>query len=197
MVYEWTRFLDTSNQLAGLKVDAEDISWTLEEVATATTLTTDHFLVLVDATLGNITITLPAVGTTLPPAGYKFRMYTIKKVDGSGNKVTIIPATTDSGVEKIDGYDKIELGNQGDFITQVSSKTAIADSYWHIIGGRNVLLEETLKDIKTVLESTLINADKLLYLTARMERYLDDSTDTEVEKHKAAEELREVEVDVR
>ena len=61
------------------------------KTADYTALTTDH-TILVDATSNNVTITLPtAVGNS--------RLYTIKRIDGSVNTVTI--ATTSS--QTIDG----------------------------------------------------------------------------------------------
>jgi len=61
------------------------------KTANYTALTTDH-TILVDATSNNVTITLPtAVGNS--------RLYTIKRIDGSVNTVTI--ATTSS--QTIDG----------------------------------------------------------------------------------------------
>jgi len=57
------------------------------------TLTADHMLVLVDATAGNRTITLPAA------AGATDRVYLVKKTDSGSNTVTIDGA----GAELIDG----------------------------------------------------------------------------------------------
>lgn len=57
-----------------------------------TTLTTSHNIVLVDATAGAVTLTLPAVATYVGPG------YTIKKIDASANAVTI----DGSGAETID-----------------------------------------------------------------------------------------------
>ena len=54
--------------------------------------------------------------------------------------------------------------------------------------------EEILKEIRDSLSTPL---DKLIYLMARVEKYLDDSTDTEVEKQDVEKELKELEVEVR
>lgn len=127
--FVFTKGVDTTNQLAGLKVDAEDISFTLEEVATATTLTVNHFLVMVN---GNVTITLPA------SASHANRVYTIKNI-GTG-KVTIDAY----GGEKIEWEDKLVLGLQGDYVILTTSGAKINGTEWVIIGGRNVKLEEIL-----------------------------------------------------
>ncbi len=65
-----------------------------------TTLTTAHHVVLVDASGGNVTISLPAA------SGLNGRTYVIKRVDSSGNTVTIDPA----GSETIDGSATSSVG---------------------------------------------------------------------------------------
>lgn len=62
-------------------------------VTSATTLGTEGGVWLVDATGGGVTLTLPSA------AEITGRVYTVKKIDASGNSVTIDPA----GSETIDG----------------------------------------------------------------------------------------------
>lgn len=81
-----------------------------EDIATITsdtTLDNTHHVVIVDATSGNVTITLPAV------SGIEGRFYHIKRTDSSVYTVTIQP----DGSETIDGetsqtisqYDNIQI----------------------------------------------------------------------------------------
>jgi hypothetical protein len=130
--------------IADLTVAAEDISFTLEEMATATTLTINHFLVLVDASSGGITITLPA------SASHTNRIYTIKKIDSSGNKVTVDANAS----ETIDGELTIDLKLQYSYITIVCDGTE-----WFIIGGGNVKLEDILEE---KLDEIIDNTERLV-----------------------------------
>lgn len=70
------------------------ISKEITSVVSNTTLSNIHYTVLVDATAGNTTITLPSI------SGIKGRMYNIVKIDNSVNTVIIDGA----GSEKISGY---------------------------------------------------------------------------------------------
>lgn len=114
------------NQLADVIVSADDISFTLEEVATATTLTADHFFLVVDTSGGNVTLTLPAI------ADHNQRMYTIKNI--GSNKVTI--------VGPIDGEDAIDLNLENQYVWLIGDSNR---ETWHIIGGLNVKLEDILE----------------------------------------------------
>jgi len=132
-----------TSSIAGLTVNAEDISFTLEEVATSITLTVNHFLVMVDASSGAITITLPA------SASHANRVYTIKKIDNSGNAITIDANAT----EKIDGEETIALNLQYSYVTIVCDGTE-----WFIIGGEYVKMEDLLQQI---LDELKTETDKL------------------------------------
>ncbi|KKK55826.1 hypothetical protein LCGC14_3070640, partial [marine sediment metagenome] len=72
------------------------------------------------------------------------KVYYIKKVDNSGNSVTI---KGDSSSEKIDGEEKaiLTLSKQSIMII-CSGTTEVVDSYWHIIGGEYVKMEEIVKE---------------------------------------------------
>lgn len=144
MVVDWHKPPDEQS-IVDLIVYAEDISITIAEVTTATTLTVNHFLVLVDASGGAILITLPAA------ASHPNRMYTIKKIDSSNNKVTIDGNAT----EKIDGELTLVLGLQYSYVTIVCD-----GDEWFIIGGRNVKLEELVKNSN----ETQLNILKILRL---------------------------------
>ena len=116
--------------LADLTVSAEDISFTLDEVATATTLTVNHYLVMVDASSGAIKITLPA------SASHTNRIYTIKKIDSSSNKVTIDA----NSAETIDGELTVVLNLQYSYVTIVCD-----GDEWFIIGGEYVKMEDLVQ----------------------------------------------------
>ena len=86
-------------------------------VTTATTLSLSDGLCLVDATAGAVTITLPV----LPAAGgLPLR---IKKVDASGNAVTV-----DGGAANIDGAATFPLAAQWDAVTVVGDATQ-----WYVV----------------------------------------------------------------
>lgn len=82
------------------------------------TATTTDNTILVDASGGAVTITLPAA------AGISGRLYTIKKTDSSGNNVVIDP----NGAETIDG------AATNTFNTQYQSVTVVCDgsTWWTI-----------------------------------------------------------------
>ena len=71
----------------------------------------------VDATSGAVTITLP------DPGEARGRKITVKKIDGSGNAVTV---TTKSGTDTIDGATSSALSSQYDFINIQSAN----GEYW-------------------------------------------------------------------
>jgi len=98
-----------------------DRSGTMETVArpvaskTANyTLTVADELVLVDATAGAVTVTLPAV------SGLTGRRFWVKKVDASGNAVTL----DGNGAETIDGSATYALAAQWDAVRVMCSGTA-------------------------------------------------------------------------
>jgi hypothetical protein len=87
--------------------------------ASSDTLTTSHTVALCDATLGAITMTLPAAASSTG------RRYFIKKVDVSANAVTV----DGNGAETIDGSATAVLASQYDSIEIVCDGTQ-----WWIIG---------------------------------------------------------------
>jgi hypothetical protein len=90
----------------------------LNSVSANTTLTSAHHTVLVDATGGARTITLPAA------SGCSGRIYCIKKTDASGNAVTV----DGNASETIDGSTTNSLSSQYDGVTIQSD-----GSNWHIL----------------------------------------------------------------
>lgn len=90
-------------------------------VAPVTSVSVDHTVqsyeavILVDATSGNITITLPDAD---------MRLITVKKTDASGNTVTL----STPGSETIDGAATNVLSSQYDVITVCSDQ-----SNWYIV----------------------------------------------------------------
>ena len=93
-----------------------------------------YALILVDAG-SPVTVTLPEAGANTG------RYYIIKKVDGSGNNVTIKP---NSSSELIDGEQSLTLRLQYQYVTICCSGVEVGNSYWHIIGGMNMKLEEII-----------------------------------------------------
>ncbi|MDZ4843936.1 MAG: hypothetical protein SH857_00150, partial [Chitinophagales bacterium] len=79
----------------------------------------EEVVIVVDATLGAMQVRLPAAATV------PNRTYIIKKIDASGNAVTINP----DGVETIDGVLTPTLITQYNFIRVISTGTT-----WYIIG---------------------------------------------------------------
>lgn len=92
----------------------------LVEVSTNTLLDDTHHTIIVDATAGNVTITLPA---TTSITG---RRYEIKKVDATANVVTIQPDAGDT----IDGAASYNLTAQ--YQTRVIAASAASNSWWTI-----------------------------------------------------------------
>ena len=90
----------------------------ITEVSANTTLDETYFTVLVNAVGGARTITLPAA------ASHTHRIYNIKKIDASGNAVTIDGA----GAETIDGAATVVIAAQWDSYTIQSNGTG-----WFII----------------------------------------------------------------
>ena len=103
-----------------------------DDVTTSETLSSSTQFVWVDATKGNVIITLPAA------ADNTRTVYTIKKIDNSGNTVTIDA----NGTEKIDGELEIVLNLQYQYVTIVCD-----GDEWFIIGGEYVKMEDLLKKL--------------------------------------------------
>ena len=119
--------------ILGLTVNSEDISYTLDEIITATTLTENHYMIMVN---GTATITLPAA------ADHTNRMYTIKNIHSTGS--VVIDANES---ETIDGEQTIGLNLQYQYLTIVCD-----GDEWFIIGGEYVKMEDILRDIKAIAE---------------------------------------------
>ena len=126
--------------LAGLTLTSPTINFAIDEYASAQTLTANNYLVLVNASSGDITVTLPAA------ASHTNRIYTIKKIDSSEHTVTIDANSN----EKIDGEETIDLNLQYQYIT-----IACDGDEWFIIGGEYVKMEDILRETKEVQENLL------------------------------------------
>ena len=181
--FDFTTGVDATNQLAGLKVDAEDISFTLNEYTSAQTLSADNFLVMIDASTGGITLTLPAVNTTLPPTGIKNRIYTIKKIDSSQHTVTIDA----NSAETIDGEYTVDLKLQYSYVTIVCD-----GDEWFIIGGEYVKMEDTLEDIENILIDSLDRQEKALFILGKLEKHTDETNTVEIDDEVIEEALRDM-----
>lgn len=103
---------DIEESIAGLLTPVVGYPRKFTTVTAATTLGPTHDVLLVDATSGALTITLPAV------SGSSERQYVVKKVDSSGNAVTV----DGNASETIDGattnvlssqYDTVRVGCDG------------------------------------------------------------------------------------
>jgi hypothetical protein len=86
------------------------VNFPVTSVSTNTTLGNTHFLVLVNATGGAVTITLPSA------SGNTGRMYVIMKTDASANSVTIAP----TGGQFINGAASISFNTQWQKYTVMS-----------------------------------------------------------------------------
>ena len=114
-------FWDDTNNRLGLGTTtpnstmhvAGSLSLATTTITTATTLDGTHYTVRSDATGGAFTVTLPAA------AGVTGRVYVVKKIDSSGNAVTV----DGNGAETIDGSTTFPLTAQFDIVTIQSNGT--------------------------------------------------------------------------
>jgi len=90
-----------------------DVGGNVETVSMDTVLDETHHTVLVDASGGNVTITLPAA------ASYNNTVYAVKKIDASANTVTI----DGNGAETIDGAATAVIAAQNAVLTIKSDAT--------------------------------------------------------------------------
>lgn len=108
-------FFDDTNNRLGLGTTTPNstmhvqgsLSLATTTITTATTLDGTHYTVRSDATGGAFTVTLPAA------AGVTGRVYVVKKIDSSGNTVTV----DGNGAETIDGSTTFPLAAQFDIVT--------------------------------------------------------------------------------
>lgn len=110
-------------------INVEAPSFEEGDIVTGITLTANHILVLVDASSGAVTITLPAAEDN------EGTVYIFKKIDSSGNSVTI----DGNGSETIDGEQSVVLNLQYQYVT-----VACDGDEWFIIGGEYVKMEDLL-----------------------------------------------------
>lgn len=104
------------------------------------TLASSTRYAMIDCSNTSVTITLGAASSN------KRTIHTIKKIDSSGNSVTIDA----NGSEKIDGELTVELKLQYSYITIICDGTE-----WFIIGGEYVKMEDLLKRLlNEVIENT-------------------------------------------
>ncbi len=122
--------------LFGFTTSVEDPSFAVEDVVTGISLVANHILVLVDARSA-VTITLPAASDN------EGTVYIFKKIDSSGNSVTIDGYEN----ETIDGEQTVVLNLQFAYVT-----VACDGDEWFIIGGQDVKMEEILRSQETLLE---------------------------------------------
>ena len=102
----------------------------------------DEMVILVDASGGSVIITLPEAATN------SSKVYWIKNT-GSTGTVTIKP---DVPTELIEDESKLHLTLQGQYVMIICSGTKVVDSYWPILGGLNVRLEELIRQQLELLE---------------------------------------------
>ena len=105
-------------------------------------------VILCDCSGRAITITLPEAATN------SAKVYYIKKVDSSGNAVTI---KGDASDETIDGEASVSLTLQYQYVTIICDS---AD--WYIIGGEYVKMDDLLRDIKSLEDDKKELLEKIL-----------------------------------
>lgn len=103
---------------AELDANFTELSPRIATVTANTTLSSAHHTVLVDATAGNITLTLPTAASAY--SGGVGRVYNVKKIDASENTVTVDGASA----ETIDGAATQVLTAQWQSMTIQSDGTA-------------------------------------------------------------------------
>lgn len=87
-------------------------------VTASFTANNDYQLYLIDATTGNVTATLP------PAAAYKNKTFMFKRIDASGNSVTLARSSTNT----IDGATSQSMASQYDFYAVHSN-----GSNWYLL----------------------------------------------------------------
>jgi len=152
-----------------------------DELEATQTLENYNKYVIVDASSVPVTLTLSSVSNERTE-------HIVKKIDSSSNSIKLKCANDG---EKIEGEDYIELKYQYQYVHVITD-----GSTYHIIGGINVKLDEKMEELTEVLKEERDLVEKLLYYVARMEEYLDDSTDTEIEVPALIEEIKDLEVDL-
>ncbi len=85
----------------------------ITEVSASLTATFEHDVILVDATSGDIVVTMP------PAQGRMGREFDVKKIDSSVNTVTL----DGFGSDLIDGEAEFIIGTQNDSIRLISDNT--------------------------------------------------------------------------
>ncbi len=118
-------------------VSVENPSFAVEDVVTGITLAANHILVIVDASSGAVKITLPSAEDS------EGIVYIFKKIDSSGNSVTI----DGNGNETIDGEQTVVLNLQFAYVT-----VACDGDEWFIIGGEYVKMDDILRKSLSVQE---------------------------------------------
>lgn len=103
--------LNVANSFTAMQSFTKAINYAYTSVSTNTTLDTTHNVISVDASGGAKTITLPTA------VGISGRKYTIRKLDSSGNAVTI----DGNGTETINGALTKVLAAQYDVATIISN----------------------------------------------------------------------------
>ncbi|MCI0329876.1 MAG: hypothetical protein L0196_02835 [candidate division Zixibacteria bacterium] len=111
--------IGTASPVSGTRLTVNGgIATAITTVSGTLTLGDAHSMVLCDAAGGAITVNLPTA------VGRNGRQYTIKKIDGSGNAVTIDPA----GGESIDFFATYTLSTTMKYVTIVSN-----GSHWFVV----------------------------------------------------------------
>ncbi len=112
-------FLSGSNTFTGTNTFESSVAFSIVSTSSDLMLTDTHHTVLVDASGGSITITLPSA------SGINGRVYIVKKIDSSSNAVVVQAQTG----QTIDGMSSVSLTNR--------FATIAVQAYggnWYIIG---------------------------------------------------------------
>lgn len=94
--------------IGGVIVNVPTLQLAIRTISASTTLLTTDYKVLVNASLGPVTVSLPTSASQFDGASGTGRLYNIKKIDPSANTVTIQPQPG----EKIDELTNLVINAQ-------------------------------------------------------------------------------------
>lgn len=94
--------------IGGIIVSLQKLQLPIRTVSNSTTILDTDFTLEVDASGGSVTITLPTAASQFNAVSHIGTLYNIKKIDSTGNAITIQPQGTDT----IDGFANIPITAQ-------------------------------------------------------------------------------------
>lgn len=105
--------------IGGIIVSLQKLQLPIRMVNASTTILDTDFTIEADASLGNIIITLPTAASQFDGITHSGTIYNVKKVDSTGNSVTLQP----QGIDTIDELPNIVITAQDVNITLQSDGT--------------------------------------------------------------------------